>query len=311
MKSTALSVALAVSRDGLIGAWDGNAAITDPLLPAIEQYDYLTPALRGRMLDQALIGAVSVQAGPTTGTVKVGTDTLVTLTRPANGIFAAQMPLLRVYADLRADRLPEIFQQIHDMMSFYGAIVNLDHTGRRWTMEVLEAAVRLAIAVELPLKHGFAAQRPIAYSQKVQPIIQTPPHYSYPSGHATESFLIATLLAHFSGGDPWTGINAGNLRFQLAERITNNRTIAGLHFPLDNYAGALLGVALGRCLISTGTGLKLPAEAKFTGVGHLDPMAHFHLEGCGDLVGVKPTDTAPYPDDIFAYIWNRATKEWV
>src|SRR3546814_18772370 len=40
----------------------------------------------------------------------------------------------------------------------------------------------------------------------------------------------------------------GEQLMRLAARIAINRTVAGLHFPVDSAAGALLGLTLGRYL---------------------------------------------------------------
>jgi hypothetical protein len=37
--------------------------------------------------------------------------------------------------------------------------------------------------------------------------------------------------------------------FRLAERIAANRTVAGVHFPVDSTAGAVLGVRIGTAIL--------------------------------------------------------------
>ena len=54
--------------------------------------------------------------------------------------------------------------------------------------------LRLANYVEMRLKQALASRRPNEYSPQVQPMILTPSHGSFPSGHATETFVSAIVL---------------------------------------------------------------------------------------------------------------------
>lgn len=70
-------------------------------------------------------------------------------------------------------------------------------------------------------------------------MIQIPDHSTYPSGHAMEAFAIATVLHCLSTGNgPRHGVKEQALPFRLAHRIAVNRTVAGVHFPVDSLAGA-------------------------------------------------------------------------
>ena len=96
------------------------------------------------------------------------------------------------------------------------------------------------------------------FSPEIQPIIQTPGHGALPSGHATEAYALATVLTHLYGqaeGDAylnlaWEEADAPSQRFKLAARIAINRTVAGVHFPIDSAAGCVLGVTLGEYLVA-------------------------------------------------------------
>ena len=65
-------------------------------------------------------------------------------------------------------------------------------------MELIYAALRFAYSVEMRIKHALACRRPHEYSPQIQPIIACPLHGSLPSGHATEAFMFAHLLAVLS-----------------------------------------------------------------------------------------------------------------
>lgn len=64
---------------------------------------------------------------------------------------------------------------------------------------------------------------------------KTDPH-SFPSGHATRAFLIATLAFHL--GPPWLAI----ILIIWAPLVALARVMTGLHFVLDVLVGALLGI---------------------------------------------------------------------
>ena len=88
-------------------------------------------------------------------------------------------------------------------------------------------------------------------------MIPTPGHGSWPSGHSTEAFAVATLLEAFMD-QTRPGKNDGqNSRTQLqrlAARIAVNRTVAGVHYPVDSAVGRLLGTSLGEFFVARATG---------------------------------------------------------
>jgi membrane-associated phospholipid phosphatase len=77
------------------------------------------------------------------------------------------------------------------------------------------------------------------------PPIDVPGHASYPSGHATESYLLAEILAQVMPPAASTRTDPADpdstpLR-RLAERVARNREVLGLHYPSDSRAGKYLG----------------------------------------------------------------------
>jgi hypothetical protein len=155
------------------------------------------------------------------------------------------------WADLREERMPEILAQISDTYAFWGSIVPL-HTDRlRHTREVLDAAVQMAMFVEMRFKHELACWRPIDYSPQIQPAITTPGHGTLPSGHCVEAYVIREVLQALLGVDAKNSLHDSvRLQFgRIAARIATNRVVAGVHFPVDNVAGRMLGTALGRYFV--------------------------------------------------------------
>ena len=268
---------------------------------------------------------------------ELGTEAhpLVTLIAPPRRVFEAQIPQVLDWAELREERLPEILAQISQEHSFWGMLVPIQTERLKRTRELIEAAVRVAVFVEMRFKHALAGWRPVDFSAQVQPLIDTPGHATLPSGHCTESYVVYELLKELlnsstrsAKGDP--GRTALNRQFRhLAERISVNRVVAGLHFPVDNVAGRLLGVTLGRHIArrcSAGaTGAVHHATfdgCRFTGLDTFDPPVQRLLPDDEDALdpGSEPPPfyrvaNQPLPamdgsaNDILAPLWKAALAE--
>ena len=255
---------------------------------------------------------------------------MLSLTPPKISDLQDQLKYLRSAADLRADRMPEIMMQAGDMLSFYGSLFNLHPARKRWTMELLAAAYQCVILPEMQMKRHASLPRPFDFSRQLQPIIETPAHSTYPSGHATEAFAFATLLSAlaFAGAktaDPAAAVvaqaeaGAANattpemIPFRLAARIAENRTVAGVHFPVDSAHGALLGLATGLRFVAAcaTTAITLPTWAA-DGAGW---KSSFTIDlWCKSLtlwkLAATLTTPAADPSSPLAMLWGEAVKEW-
>jgi membrane-associated phospholipid phosphatase len=75
----------------------------------------------------------------------------------------------------------------------------------------------------------------------IQPLIASPPHASYPSGHATNAAMAALLMTEATRKSRDGRVKAGRRHLKaLAVRIAENREVAGVHFPSDSEAGRKL-----------------------------------------------------------------------
>jgi membrane-associated phospholipid phosphatase len=117
-------------------------------------------------------------------------------------------------------------------------------------------------------KHAFACKRPVDLSSQIQPMIPTPGHATWPSGHATEAFtiIITVLMALLPEGHKYK-----EQLERLAARIAVNRTVAGVHFPVDSAAGRLLGTALAGYFVARCKGAKTLPLWGFNGPGFHGP----------------------------------------
>jgi hypothetical protein len=115
------------------------------------------------------------------------------------------------------------------------------------------------------VKHALNCPRPMLFSPRIQPMIQTLRHGALPSGHATEAFAVATVMTHLLAEADAAAANrdpapfetraaeaalAMTQHYRLAARIAINRTVSGLHFAVDSAAGAVFGTTLGDYLVA-------------------------------------------------------------
>ena len=87
-------------------------------------------------------------------------------------------------------------------------------------------------------KYTYWTARPITADPELDVLFPTPPFPSYPSAHATVSNAAAIVLVHLFPND------AVDL-LALASQAAASRGWAGIHSPIDNDAGLLLGRQVG------------------------------------------------------------------
>lgn len=256
----------------------------------------------------------------------LGPKALVTLQRPDDSFFHGQLGLMHALADLRADRLDEIEVQLDDITSFFASALRLDAVRSEWILELLEAVVRLCGYVEFPLKFHFNVPRPAQLSTRVMPVIETPTHGAWPSGHATEAFAIATVLAGLlhrqqDSDESFSMIAVAgaedapaNLLLRIALRIAENRAVAGVHYPHDGVAGAVLGVGLGEALVNYLSGAeKTPTYTLAPPAG--PPLDDLTGETLMQVLACTPRDRAAFDDPpcardaLLRAIWAKAVSE--
>jgi len=106
------------------------------------------------------------------------------------------------------------------------------------------AAYDCVIAI-MDAKYAYFGIRPDQVDPGFKPLIgYTPPFPGYPSGHATASSAVATMLSHIFPHDA--------ARFkQLARECADSRFYAGIHFPTDNKVGLQMGEKLGNYVFAT------------------------------------------------------------
>src|SRR5262249_20336448 len=104
---------------------------------------------------------------------------------------------------------------------------------------------------------GRGRPRPSQLSPALMPPIEVPGHASYPSGHATEAYLISKCLAAVMPQEASTAYDSTDAEStaleRLAQRVARNREVLGLHYRSDSEAGRILGQATADILLACPT----------------------------------------------------------
>jgi undecaprenyl-diphosphatase len=103
------------------------------------------------------------------------------------------------------------------------------------------AAILLAFLIERPiyfvLKNSLKRNRPEASIKNFHSVITPSDQFSFPSGHTSAAFMMATLLGFYF---PSLSI----LLYGWAALVGCSRVVLGVHFPTDILVGALLGISV-------------------------------------------------------------------
>ncbi len=326
-----VSDALIRHRDGIVGAWTTVAASTYGELPlegtgaaAFENLRRWEPWVRANIFDfEMQSGLRFAMAAGQANLAHVNaagvSTTMIAMLRPPQADLYGQLDLVAGYADLREDRASEILSQMIPQVAFWCSVVNLQPGRTKWTFELLDAALRLANFVEMRFKHALAVRRPNELSTQIQPMIQTPGHGALPSGHATEAHIVAYVLSVLVPPTT-TGVALREQLMRQAARIAVNRTVAGVHYPVDSAAGQLLGMMLGQYFVRRCVGAAMIMGRLFNGPGygstHDFDFRELYTEAAWPLpapagwaTNLANVDTGAY-SPILNWLWQRAYEEW-
>lgn len=103
--------------------------------------------------------------------------------------------------------------------------------------KILGVALIVERVLYFCLKNSLKRRRPADYMPGFNSLITAPDKFSFPSGHSSAAFLLATCLCLVYGQ-----IYIVMLAWALA--VALSRVILGVHFPGDLVAGALMGTSI-------------------------------------------------------------------
>ena len=109
--------------------------------------------------------------------------------------------------------------------------------------DAIEASILSGILTNVVFKPAFGRERPTE-SGGATVFKPFSSNASFPSGHATEAFAVATVIAMRSDG--WV---VPTVSYTVASLVTVSRVYQQAHFPSDVLAGAVLGTSVGRFVV--------------------------------------------------------------
>ncbi|MCJ2016902.1 phosphatase PAP2 family protein [Methylobacterium sp. E-065] len=142
-----------------------------------------------------------------------------------------ELEMLIAFArDKRASRTQEILDQDPGPPPYFAHMLMLSGSSHPNTLRLIDMADRVGLMIAMYFKAIFNRARPQQVFPALLPLVNSPPHPSFPSGHSLESHMIALALTDVTPAD-------GPALISLANRIGENREIAGVHWPSDTNAG--------------------------------------------------------------------------
>lgn len=204
----------------------------------------------------------------------------------------------------REERDQEVRAQAGDFTTYFADILGTSPASRPNTWTLVLVGLQLAGLITARFKLHYKMPRPAQVWPAIEPMIDTPPHPAFPSGHGMQAHLIARLIGHVVPAMQPVCEN-------LADRITRNREVAGVHWPSDGNASkdlvtkhildALATVAAEQGKDTDEAGVKefrnvvVGAKAEWTVDGVIPKEGNAPPETAMDNEG-KPVGIKPEPD---------------
>lgn len=110
-----------------------------------------------------------------------------------------------------------------------------------WFAKILLSFALFAIVTEI-FHLYFPTTRPYIL-QELEPLVYLPTSYSFPSGHAGQSAILASFI--FSLNKSW-----GIVAFVLAGLVAAGRVLVGAHFVQDVLGGLIIGIIISATIIN-------------------------------------------------------------
>jgi PAP2 superfamily len=186
--------------------------------------------------------------------------TTLPLTQPQNmdqpTLNGQVMQMLQLALE-REDRFAEIIDQDDGdgAINYWLGMLKVDPARHPGTYQMLRVGRRIGEHVAMCLKGDFLSPRPPQLCPSIVPMIDPPVTPSFPAGHAVQSYLNSYLLAYCLPRLPqqqnplpnvpqYPAQQASGPLFDLAERVSQNRIVAGIHYPVDIEAGMAVAIEL-------------------------------------------------------------------
>jgi hypothetical protein len=216
-----------------VAAWQ-ISGLGDPLLQ-------VSPTVRGQIICAELLAQVKLDL-KYKDKVKLGKKTI-----SIKGQF--DLEKVEALASLRSARSSEIFDQVKFSPRPWAQVLALRPDKTPYTLELMTLVTGLSSYLVMRIKAHFNQPRPSFRSPRIQPIISVPTHSTFPSGHAMESMIVSLVLIDLlktkaskkltdsaKNHQDWVE-QVQAMILKIADRIAQNREVAGLHFSVDTQGG--------------------------------------------------------------------------
>ena len=130
----------------------------------------------------------------------------------------------------RPARAQEIVKQDEELTDYWVQLLAISGRPGSPTFELLKIATRVAELTMSHFKRLYDRPRAQQLQPALMPMLPMPGHPSYPSGHMAIARLLSLVASEVLP-------DAKKPLLALAERVGQNREIAGLHYPSDTDAG--------------------------------------------------------------------------
>jgi hypothetical protein len=163
---------------------------------------------------------------------------------------------LNLLAEYRFGVMSEALAQRTGIVKYYSGMLMFSRSSHPRTYDLAQIATTVGQFVVMHYKRNNKRPRPSQLSPRLMPPIAVPGHASFPSGHATEAYLMSGLLGKVVPGAVSNKFDyvasvassvaetkeptSASLLDRLAERLARNREVLGLHYRSDSDAGKFL-----------------------------------------------------------------------
>ena len=139
------------------------------------------------------------------------------------------------------DRMMTGFTQVGSGVAALGIALALFLAGNRLlAYELILGTLTLWMVVEM-VKFLIHRSRPFVHMTQTRLVGFQPHGRSFPSGHTSQAFFMATLVAQYFHPGVWIVF----LLYAAALLVGVTRMYVGVHYPRDVLAGAILGIVWG------------------------------------------------------------------
>lgn len=166
-------------------------------------------------------------------------------TKVTDDVIHKELDVLEDLMPYRAGLAAEAMIQAGAILPYFQGIAGFTAASHPQTTELCLIAHMVAKFMVMHFKKIYDRPRPSELRPLLLPPIEVPGHAAFPSGHATESHL----LAHFLTAALPDAHAAVPLLVPLAHRIAINREVMGVHYRSDSEAGEVLADATFRLVM--------------------------------------------------------------